>query len=420
MPSPVRSLTVLQNWDCQGCTDCCRQYRVQVSADEKARIDAQGWDGDPALQGVKCFVRDDGWFSGQYRLNQTDAGNCVFLDENGRCRIHAKFGSDAKPLACRVYPFVLVRTSAHWRVGLRFACPSAANDAGRPITAHESALAEFAAALEEQGDRQRQLAIAAPVLQRGQTVPWSDVELFISAFQEFLQNERRPLEWRLRKCLAVIELCRQARFEKVSGERLREFLAVIGDGVNPDVPARPEAVGSPSRSGRILFRQMMYLYARKDSGFQRGVDQCGRLSLVQSALKFLRGSGRVPRVHAAMPETTFERIENPAGPLPEASTKTLTRYYRVKIDSGQFFGPNNFGRRFWDGLETLILTYPVIVWLGRALHDRPKEEAIVTALRIVDDNFGYNRLLGGRRQMLVARKLARRGDLARLIAWYSR
>jgi lysine-N-methylase len=54
------------------------------------------------------------------------------------------------------------------------------------------------------------------------------------------------------------------------------------------------------------------------------------------------------------------------------------------------------------------------------LHHLPKEEAIVTALRIVDDNFGYNPLLGARRQLSAARMLARRGDIARLVAWYSR
>jgi lysine-N-methylase len=418
MPLPVRSLTVLQNWDCHGCTDCCRQYRVHVTDEERARIDAQKWDADPALQGVKLFVREGGWFSGRYRLNETAGGGCVFLDEKGHCRIHAKFGPDAKPLACRVYPFVLVKTDAHWRVGLRFACPSAANDLGRPVDAHDLTLRGFAADLEQQALAQR--AQPLPKLQRGQTVPWSDIDSFIRAFRGFIQDERRPLEWRLRKCLAVIDLCRQSRFDVVSGGRLKEFLGVVGDGVGPDVPVRPEAVAPPNRLGRFLFRQMTYLYVRKDQGPQRGVAQRGRFSIAWSGYKFVQGSGYVPQVHAAIPETTFERIEEPAGPLPDASVKMLSRYYQVKIDSGQFFGPTNFHRFFWDGLETLILTYPAILWLSRALHDRPKEEAIVTALRIVDDNFGYNPLLGARRQLSATRMLARRGDIARLVAWYSR
>jgi lysine-N-methylase len=45
---------------------------------------------------------------------------------------------------------------------------------------------------------------------------------------------------------------------------------------------------------------------------------------------------------------------------------------------------------------------------------------LTIALRIVDDNFGFNPLLGSRRQLFAARLLAQRGELARLAAWYSR
>ena len=71
------------------------------------------------------FARDPGP-RGEYRLNQNAEAACVFLGPGGRCRIHAKFGHDAKPLACRLYPFVLVPAGKRWRVGLRFSCPSVA------------------------------------------------------------------------------------------------------------------------------------------------------------------------------------------------------------------------------------------------------------------------------------------------------
>lgn len=371
------------------------------------------------MKGLKLFAWDGGWFSGRYRLNQTSSGGCVFLDEKGGCRIHAKFGSEAKPLACRVYPFVLVPSGDQWRVGYRFACPSVTNDQGRPISSHLNAVREYASAVEQQEGLKGRI-LAVPMLQRAQTVPWSDIDLFIRAFLGFIQDEKRPLEWRLRKCLAVIDLCRQSRFDLVSGDRLKEFLAVIGDGVNPDVPARPEAVAPPGWIGRMIFRQTMAIYARKDAGQHRGISRYGRLALLWAAWKFARGAGHVPRVHGLLPPTTFEQIDGPGGPLPKSCSDMLTRYYQVKIESGQFFGPNNFKRRFWEGLESLILTYPSIRWLGRALHDQTPEEAIALALRIVDDNFGFNPLLGSRRQLFAASVLAQSGELARLVAWYSR
>ena len=42
------------------------------------------------------------------------------------------------------------------------------------------------------------------------------------------------------------------------------------------------------------------------------------------------------------------------------------------------------------------------------------------AVRIVDDNFGHNRLLGMSRQKLATRLIASRGELAKLIGWYGR
>ena len=52
------------------------------------------------------------------RLN---AGRCVFLDTAG-CRLHAAFGPEAKPTACRQFPKVLVRGPDGVRVGIDPGC----------------------------------------------------------------------------------------------------------------------------------------------------------------------------------------------------------------------------------------------------------------------------------------------------------
>jgi lysine-N-methylase len=41
-------------------------------------------------------------------------------------------------------------------------------------------------------------------------------------------------------------------------------------------------------------------------------------------------------------------------------------------------------------------------------------------VNLVDNQFGFNPLLGTRRQRLCFRLLARMGELEKLIAWYSR
>src|ERR1700693_4629439 len=110
MPIPIQHLPVLQNWDCHVCGTCCKEYRVPITEVEKQRIEAQGWDRDKDLGGHQPFQRVGLPWNRSYILNHRADDSCVFLSEEGRCRIHERFGYETKPLACRLFPFVLVPT----------------------------------------------------------------------------------------------------------------------------------------------------------------------------------------------------------------------------------------------------------------------------------------------------------------------
>ncbi len=420
MPWPVRNLPVIQNWDCHGCGACCHEYEVHVTSAERERIIAQGWEADPAIGGTPLFAKVGPWWRRKWRLNTRGHDDaCIFLNEQGRCRIHAKFGGAAKPLACQVYPFTLNPAGDHWRVGIRFACPSVTDNLGRPASAHREDLRSYGKSLEEREGIHLSRNTATPPLQTGQYVPWSDIERFTGAILAVLDRTDATIEYRLRQCVALVSICRQAKFDKLAGKRLGEFLDLLTESVG-DIEHDTEQVGAPSWVGRILFRQMVAVYARRDTGPRQGISRHGRLALLSAAWRFARGTGRVPKVHGLLPDATFDQLEAPMGPLPESAVKLLERYYKVKVESYQFFGPTNFNAGFWEGLESLLLTFPATMWLARMFQEMPREKAVSQALQIVDDNFGYNRLLGTRRQRLSTRLLASRGELTKLIAWYSR
>jgi hypothetical protein len=179
-------------------------------------------------------------------------------------------------------------------------------------------------------------------------------------------------------------------------------------------------VPPPSWVGRILFRQAAALYTRKDHGPKRGLPGRGRVALFLAACRFTRGCGMVPRMHQSIPSVSFEELEPPRGPLPSDAEEILERYYTLKVGALQFCGAASFGLLFWQGFESLALTMPILLWLSRAYQDRPRADGIMQALTIVDDHFGFNPVLATRRQQLSFRILARRGEIARLIAWYNR
>src|SRR5262249_30247868 len=140
MSLPVRHLPVVQRWECQGCGNCCREYQILVTAEERRQIEAQGWANEPALDSRPLFVASGLPWASRYRLNQREDGACVFLSEENRCRLHERHGPAAKPFACRLYPFVLVPAGDHWRAGLRYACPAAAGNEGPSLTHYQAEL----------------------------------------------------------------------------------------------------------------------------------------------------------------------------------------------------------------------------------------------------------------------------------------
>jgi lysine-N-methylase len=422
MPHRVQHLTVLQNWDCHSCGTCCKEYSVVVTDEERRRIEAQQWEKEPGFQGIPLFKTGGGLWRRRHELNRRADGSCVFLSDLGRCRIHEKFGPEGKPVRCRLFPFVLVPAGDHWRVGLRYACPSAAASKGRPLPQHDRELVTLAALLAapERSKAPSDPDVPPPEMQSGQRVDWADLLRFNQALLTILRAPEDRIERRLRKCLALDRLCRQSKFDKISGQRLEEFLSLVVSGLDAETATDPETVERPQWFGRLLFRQTLALFARKDQGPDRGLADQGRLALLRAGWRFARGRGRVPRLHGRMPNATFEQVESLHRPVSREMEEVLERYYWTKVESLQSCGVTNEGARFWDGFEVLAATFPVICWLMRLFADQSPSEAAQRAVSMVDDHFGFNKVLTTRRQRLGFRILARTGELENLIAWYGR
>jgi lysine-N-methylase len=172
----------------------------------------------------------------------------------------------------------------------------------------------------------------------------------------------------------------------------------------------------------MVFRALVAVYARKDSGAERGSAQSSAFGRLSSAMQFARGKGFVPHVHAAIGSATFADAEKPLPELSGRAVSLLARWSRVKVESGQFCGPMNFGLPVWDGLESLAAAFVAAMWLARALAigGRSTDDALLLAVRMVDDNFGFNKLLGSARQKFALRLLGSRGELPKLVAWYGK
>ena len=82
----------------------------------------------------------------------------------------------------------------------------------------------------------------------------------------------------------------------------------------------------PSWVGRVLFRQALAVYLRKDTGPERGPAARGRLNLLAAAWRFARGRGPVPRLNTLLTEGTFEQVDTTSRPLTAEAERLFERY----------------------------------------------------------------------------------------------
>lgn len=414
-------LPVIQNWSCHNCSGCCRQHQIEITSEERARIEKQNWttaedipENQPLFQTVGPV-----WDRRQALAHQPN-GACVFLNEEGLCRIHAKFGEAAKPLACRIYPYAFHPSGKRVAVSLRFSCPSVVSNLGKPLAENTGELKKIASLVVPDYARE----LDPPLVNAREKVSWPDFLQFVSALDHTLADSNASVCEKLCQALGWLKLVENARFEKVQGGRLKEFLDLIQDATAAEREAQLEGVvEEPSRTGRLHFRMLTAQYARKDTAVEIASGWKGRWRLLKAAVRFAQGKGTVPALQAAFNEVPFAAVESVSRQLPAEAEEIFTRYFRVKIQGLHFCGPAYYHLPLVEGFQSLTLIYPVVIWLARWLAVGEQRTHLSVgdishALAIADHHHGYSPSLGTRTARHRIRQLSQLNDIIKLCQWY--
>lgn len=421
MAAPRLELPVLQKWSCHNCGGCCRQHLIEVTDAERQRILSQNWTPEDGVhQPVMQWHSGPPWRKG-YRLTHTSDGGCVFLNEKGLCRIHAKFGEAAKPLPCRVYPFAFHPAGKSFTVSLRFSCPSVVANKGTPVTQRLKELRGMAGDVIPAGAENS----AAPLLTRNDRVDWSDFMPFVEALDHTLADPTSPLVVKVVRALTWTTLVGQSSFEKLRGPRIRELIGLLMEAARIETPSLPESIDEPSRVGRLYFRTLVAQYARKDTVADLSSGLLGRWRLFRAILKFTRGIGDIPPLQSGFKSVPFAALEGTFGRLDPAAEEILTRYFRVKIQGLHFCGSAYYDVPFAEGFHSLALMLPATLWLARWLavseeRDRLTVDDVSRGLAVADHHHGYSPALAQYAARSRVRWLAESADLAKLCLWYSK
>lgn len=421
MPKIDLQLPTIQNWSCHNCGGCCKQHLIAITDDERNRIVKQNWtaaDGIP--EGVEVVEKNSGSKTRPWRLAHQPDGSCVFLQEDGLCRIHAKFGEPAKPMACRIYPYAFHPLGNKITVGLRYSCPSVVSNLGKPVAQQMSDLKTYAKAVVPDDYRQT----LAPDIKPGESLEWPDIIRVVNILDESFDDEDLPFTLQMLRTISFVDLLSQSTFEKIRGARLQEFLELIQEASAMELEKLPPEKSAPSRMGRTLFRLMISVYGRKETLQELDSPFKSRLLSLSSTTRFAWGGGKTPHLHELLPAVPFKQVEQFDASLPEGFDALFRRYIRMKLQGMHFCGAAYYFYPLTTGFYSLALMVPVTMWLARWValgqgHERVTQDDLELAMTIADHHHGYSPVLGLSPFRKRVEHLHSFGDIPRLILQYA-
>ena len=425
-------LPVLQNWSCHNCGGCCREHQIGITDEEKRRIEKQNWTPELGVPADRPLVVP---FGNAWRLNHQDDGACVFLDEKGLCRIHARHGESAKPLACQVYPYAIHPAGNSVTTSLRFSCPSVVQNLGAAVAQQRPFIEQLAKRIVPSN----YTAPKAPDLFPGRELQWPDFTRIQAFIERGLADTSVGFATRLMRILSWLELAEQAQSDVLQGDRLGELLALLHKAAAKAQPDDDLPVIEPTRLGKMMFRQMIAQLLRHDTDVTARKGIPGRLSLLSQGVKFTTGLGSVPEVadpvsvraafgkndsQPSNPMPRFSQLESHYGGRHEHFNDLFQRYFQVKVQGIHFCGRAYYDMPLIDGFRSLALMYPATLWVARLRAARESRNVLTlqdvqAALATLDHNFGYSPALGLRSSRNRISQLAKMQQITALCGWYS-
>jgi Fe-S-cluster containining protein len=120
------------NFDCTGCGNCCFSWPVPLNQEDVSRLEALT--GGEASSFVRYLgVKPGGLAAFTHSLEKRSDGRCLFLDDANGCQLHHRFGPQAKPSMCQLFPYTFTPTPTGVYASVSFASTGVLSNSGRPL-----------------------------------------------------------------------------------------------------------------------------------------------------------------------------------------------------------------------------------------------------------------------------------------------
>ena len=79
MTLPIRTLPIVERWDCHSCGFCCRSTKFKLSEEDLKKLREQKWEDNPDFRGVP-IVTQHGWLKKYSSTGKTARRHVHFFD----------------------------------------------------------------------------------------------------------------------------------------------------------------------------------------------------------------------------------------------------------------------------------------------------------------------------------------------------
>lgn len=403
-------LTVLdgERFSCQSCTNCCRDWHVELIESEAVRLSQLAWADSDELHGKNVLKK----FGGKTYLQHKPDGACIFLnEENGLCRVHEQFDEKTKPLGCRIFPFHITPTfNGEASVTGRCDCPTIIRNEGKPLVERRSEILQYANAMGVSGGFSAKSLNGLNRQQIERTVGFID-----EAITKLDSNDERAL-----LMMRLIHHFDKNRDDMSKPTKLRSELAGFQEGIDNDLE---QAEGSSLPGiAKIAFRSMLTSYMRRDEDVIDG--HAGRVGRSMAILRIVTGKGdfqQLGRHHKSANVGDIGLFTFAWVPKHGHVMDGFWRVVRGKMKTLQFMGSANFDADFFQGLRSLALMYPLVIATAKYAayadgNDTIGDEQMAYAVASIEHSFGRSRLLGTGLSRFYENLLTERQAFAQLVS----
>ena len=381
-----------QAWSCTGCGKCCTMWDIPVTKEEKERIEKLNIPGFD-FKKEQYFIPNKKYPN--LFLIKSKNNKCVFLDDDGLCIIHKLHGEPVKALACRLYPFHILK----WQdgtpsVSFRFDCMAVSENHGRKINERSSEMNKFLIELEKNGvpSRAQYNRKLKPGLAALRTIA--------DSYKEILFAENISMEAKLNYSARLLDFHAEKSNKNDIMDPHDEFkddaIAYMNENAE-NLDFQIQNSEPPDKLINMVFNYILSGYARVDEEVKIKSFFVGRISRAKSILRFMLNKGSLKELGSEYPDTKGLSVLKS---MQEFTTdkdgiNILKRYLAVQLKSLHFCGNPGLNLTFDEGLRHLLLTYPMVISAAALKAASEKHKTISSldiayAIRIIDHTFYHS------------------------------